>query len=506
MKKQVLKWCGKLSCGIVVAVSLIITLLGIVLYNASRWVMETWGLLSIDEIIFHLKVPLEGTNEEVIVDFLNRCIPSAVLVVLTIGVLLVVSRKNKKMWIPIISASILASALSAYNGGVYVWNKLGVTEYMANQTEDSKFIMENYVDPRATEIVFPEQKRNLIYIFLESMEGTFMSKDVGGAFDTNYIPELTQLAQDNVSFSGNGSLSGLNAATGATWTMGAMFAHTTGLPLKIPINKNEMDKQEVFFPDVATLGDVLNREGYNQMLMVGSDATFGGRRNYFEQHGDYEIWDYNTAIETEKIPADYRVWWGYEDQKLFHYAKEELAALSSRPEPFNFTLLTVDTHFEDGYVCELCGNANNNQYADVMSCSSRQIYEFINWILQQDFYENTTIVLVGDHLTMDKDFCANIDSGYERMVYNTFINAAQDPEIGTGRAGATIDLFPTTLASLGAQIKGNKLGLGVNLFSAEQTLTERYGAEVLNEKLEQKSEFYDCFIKDIVVESVADAN
>lgn len=505
MKKQVLRWCGKLSCGIAVVVALIVTLLGVVLLNASRWVIDTWGLLSIDEIIFHLKVPLEGTNEDVIVDFLNRCIPSAVLLTLTVVVILIVSRENKKMWIPVLSVSVLISAFSAYDGGVYVWNELGVTEYMANQTEDSKFIMENYVDPRATEIIFPEQKRNLIYIFLESMESTFMSEDVGGAFDVNYIPELTRLAQENVSFNGNGALSGLYATTGASWTMGAMFAHTTGLPLKIPINKNEMDKQEVFFPDVATLGDILEREGYNQMLMVGSDATFGGRRNYFEQHGNYEIWDYNTAIETEKIPADYRVWWGYEDQKLFSYAKEELAGLSSQSEPFNFTMLTVDTHFEDGYVCELCGIANNNQYADVMSCSSRQVYEFINWIQQQDFYENTTIVLAGDHLTMDKDFCENIDSDYERMVYNTFINAAQVPEIGTNRAGATIDLFPTTLASLGAQIKGNKLGLGVNLFSGESTLIEKYGVDVLNEKLEQKSEFYDFFLKDIVVESVADA-
>ena len=30
--------------------------------------MESWGGLSIDEIIFHLKVPLDGTNMEVVTD------------------------------------------------------------------------------------------------------------------------------------------------------------------------------------------------------------------------------------------------------------------------------------------------------------------------------------------------------------------------------------------------------------------------------------------------------
>ena len=50
--------------------------------------------------------------------------------------------------------------------------------------------------------------------------------------------------------------------------------------------------------------------------MIGSDATFGGRRNYFTQHGNYNIKDYNYAIEQGWIPEDYKVWWGYEDQKF----------------------------------------------------------------------------------------------------------------------------------------------------------------------------------------------
>ncbi len=45
------------------------------------------------------------------------------------------------------------------------------------------------------------------------------------------------------------------------------------------------------------------------------------------------------------------------------------------------TIMTVDTHFEDGYVCELCRDEfEGNQYANVMACSSRQVANFINWI------------------------------------------------------------------------------------------------------------------------------
>lgn len=37
------------------------------------------------------------------------------------------------------------------------------------------------MDPALVPVTFPEQKRNLVYIFMESMESTYASTDVGGA-------------------------------------------------------------------------------------------------------------------------------------------------------------------------------------------------------------------------------------------------------------------------------------------------------------------------------------
>ena len=36
--------------------------------------------------------------------------------------------------------------------------------------------------------------------------------------------------------------------------------------------------------------------------MMGSDADFGGRKDYFEFHGDYTIYDYFYAIEEKNNP------------------------------------------------------------------------------------------------------------------------------------------------------------------------------------------------------------
>lgn len=479
--------------------------LGVVSYYLAQWVIDTWGLLTMDEIVFHLKVPLEGTNEDMVWEAVNLCVPVAIVAVLTLLIVWIAVRKRKitkyLVWIGVMSFAVFLVKHSVD----YIWEELSVDEYLKSQKTQSTFIQDNYVDPRSVQITFPEQKRNLIYIFLESMETTYASKEVGGAFDQNCIQELTALAQSNISFSNTQGLGGAYAATGATWTMGAMFAQTSGLPLSIPIEQNSMNTQDSFLPMVQTIGDILKEQGYQQKLLVGSDAEFGGRKNYFQSHGEYEIYDLKTSYEQGVVPEGYNVFWGFEDKYLFQIAKEQLVELSASGQPFNFTMLTVDTHFEDGYVCDLCRNDFSTNYQNVMACSSRQVMEFINWIQQQPFYANTTIVISGDHLTMknlETPFMKMIPEGYSRRVYNTFINSAIAPVKVVEREFTTMDLFPTTLASMGVVIEGDRLALGTNLFSEVPTRTEEVGIDFENQELQKDSSFWDNFIKDIEVETI----
>ena len=484
--KKWLKITGAVCSFIVITVAVLICF-------SIKWMFDTWTNLSMEELVYHLTAPLEGTNEEMIWQYVRVCVVPTVLIMSGISALVVFGRKKEKPYWRVIAGAVIISVLAQTCSVYGAWKKLDIGGYMANQGEVSTFIDDNYVDPRSVEITFPEQKRNLIYIFLESMETTYADTENGGAFEKNVIPELTTLAQENEDFSGKDdtTLNGGYSMPGTTWTMGAMFGQTSGLPLNISIDANDMDTQDNFFPEIITIGDILESAGYSQTLMLGSDATFGGRRNYFTQHGNYNIKDYNYAIEQGWIPEDYKVWWGYEDQKLFSYAKEELQNLSAGSEPFNLTLLTVDTHFEDGYPCEICPTTyGDNQYANVMACSSKQVNEFVKWIQQQDFYENTTIVISGDHPTMDSDFCEDVDDDYTRKVYTTYINAEEDA-LSSRRVYTTFDNFPTTLGALGVQIEGDRLGLGTNLFSSTQTLVERYGIDMEESELKKKSELID---------------
>lgn len=492
MKVEIREKIKKILLIIGAVLGALLSTIGTLLYFSIKWMFKTWTNLTMDELVYHLTAPLEGTNDGMIREYLDVCAVPAILMLLLV-VILFIAWRTKKRWYVVMGASIIVPIIVSGVSVHGAWNELDVGSFVDGQSTYSSFIDDNYVDPADVALTFPEQKRNLIYIFLESMEMTYADKENGGAFDKNVIPELTELAQENEDFSGEDKeLNGGYAMTGATWTMGAMFAHTSGIPLSISIDGNDMNTQEHFFAGAVTLGDILESAGYCQNLMIGSDATFGGRRLYFTEHGNYNIYDYNYASENGLIPPDYRVWWGYEDEKLFSFAKDKLTELSQQSTPFNFTMLTVDTHFEDGYPCELCTDEfGDNQYANVMACSSRQVKELVDWIQQQDFYENTTIVIAGDHPTMDKDFCEDVDDDYTRKVYTTYINPAAELETTEKRNYTTFDNFPTTLAALGVKIDGNRLGLGTNLFSSTQTLTERFGIDKMESELKKKSKMME---------------
>lgn len=86
-------------------------------------------------------------------------------------------------------------------------------------------------------------------------------------------------------------------------------------------------------------------------------------------------------------------------------------------------MLTADTHFPVGYICDLCGDTQEDEIENVVLCADQQISGFIHWIQQQDFYENTTIVLLADHFYMSHDYIEDnniIDSS--RTLFHCIIN------------------------------------------------------------------------------------
>lgn len=496
-----------------------------ILISSVIWGKNNFGSISMEEIVFTLNMPLAGTAKATLTSYYkDALIPSIVIsLIYFIFNILPFSReyyvvvknrdvdkqKRHLVLFPLATTKVgivfilLISLLTTF---FVADNNFELGDYIKNSFKSSIFIEQEYVDAKSVDIVFPEQKRNIIYIYVESAESSLQDVENGGLFYENYIPEMTQLAKNNISFSQSLEIQGAAIAPASGWTIAAIVAQSTGLPLKLyKYDKNNvdnsMDKYEKFMPGATALGDILQENGYKNYFLCGSDINFAGRKTFLKQHGNYTCYDYISAKEDGVIPSDYYVWWGMEDKKLYEYAKNKLIEIAKNDQPFSFTMLTVDTHADEGYLCELCDNNYSEQYANVWRCASRQLDSFINWIQQQDFYENTTIIVVGDHQSMTPTFFGEYSSDKyageaNRKVFNVIINSAVDvsDNCEKNRLFTTLDFFPTTLASIGVKIEGERLGLGTNLFSEKPTLSEQYGYDYLFEELSRKSNYYNKFI------------
>ena len=110
------------------------------------------------------------------------------------------------------------------------------------------------------------------------------------------------MGKENINFSSKEFIGGFNSPIGTTWTTSGIFASYSGIPFSFPVDGNSMDSlEEQFAPKVMTLGDILKEKGYNQEFICGSDASFGSRKSFFTTHGNYQIYDYFSALNEGKV-------------------------------------------------------------------------------------------------------------------------------------------------------------------------------------------------------------
>lgn len=329
---------------------------------------------------------------------------------------------------------------------------------------------------------------------MESMEASFTDKAHGGGFEDNLIPNLERIARENTDFRAKDDpyLNGGQVTNKTSWTVAGMVAQTSGTVLGVSNSKynHSFDENMLFMPNIKSLGDLLEEQGYTNVLMCGSEASYAGRANYFRQHGNYDIYDLDRMHANGKLPKNYHEWWGYEDSKLVDFAKDKILELAGSRKPFNFTMLTADTHFKDGYLCPDCPDSQDEQYENVILCSDKRIGEFVDWIRQQDFYKDTVVVLAGDHLSMDGLISQSVGLDYGRKTYFSLLNG-KEYTLNKTRDYTTLDLFPTTLEAMGFEIDGHRLGLGTSLYADIPTLCESMGFDELNQQISYHNKRYE---------------
>ena len=173
---------------------ILLLFLGCLAFFSARWYITEFGDTGFDSILYTLFSEMSGTDSAVIRNFLLTAILPALAAFVVLVLFFWAKRGNGERFYPFTKKrarilSLVLSCVMLFSAAVTV----DLPGYLYYVSQQSAIYQEEYVDPLQAKITFPEQKRNLIYIFLESMENTYMSQDVGGALDRNTMPELTAL-------------------------------------------------------------------------------------------------------------------------------------------------------------------------------------------------------------------------------------------------------------------------------------------------------------------------
>lgn len=310
----------------------------------------------------------------------------------------------------------------------------------------------------------PQNPRNLVIIYLESLERTYMDTSRFAGL----TPRLSALEEQAISFTEIGQ------TTGAGFTIGGMVASQCGVPLILSGGANSMQVSR-FMSGATCLGDILSEANYTLSFLGGASVEFAGKGAFYESHGFDEVTGLDQLLPSLDDPA-YLAEWGLQDDTLFALGRDRFQALSEAETPFVLTMLTLDTHHPNGHADtnRACagmqyGDGSNPMLNSVL-CDDYLAGAFIEDIMSGPHAANTVIAVMSDHLAMVNTATDLLNGGPRRNLFMLL-----DPQAGSigqsvDRVGTTLDIGPTLLNHLGFDIPA--MGLGVDLMGPAPTLPE----------------------------------
>lgn len=446
------------------------------------WALNTFPLRDANTVLNTLEEPFDDFAYGMIKLYLTTTIPQAFIITVILTFFLYTILNSTKTRLIAIGTYFAATI-------VLLINDIPISDYIHiinNEPEKnanySNFFVRNYINPDSVKITAPEQKRNLILIYIESLETTFADKEHGGNQDSNLIPEITKLALQNLSFGRNGKHIGGGLDThGSASTFSAMISRSLGIPDIINYKKAPI------LHYYKSLYKILNENGYKQIFFQGNPGLYKEFHNFVIDHKVDEVYgpddlaqrlnlDYNNFIKKQGFKT-------VQDKDAFKFAGQILDTIS---EPFSLTFFTIDTHSPHGLYDPDCVKASDESNKDELlkasaRCVSRELNKFLISLKNRPFYENTSVIVFGDHLFMGNRL---VEGFANRKWINIFINAPT-PISDEKRIFSDVDMLPTILSSLSFDIDGDRLGFGTDLFSNRKTLVEEIGLDSLNKKFDK---------------------
>lgn len=305
----------------------------------------------------------------------------------------------------------------------------------------------------------PRQRRNLVYIYAEGLEQTYMDE----ALFPGLMVGLRALRSSSTVFTNLGQMAG------TSFTIGGIVGSQCGIPLVTASHGNSMSGMNDYLPEARCLGDLLASRGYHLAYLGGADLRFAGKGKFLSGHGFEEVLGREELLPTLKNPS-YRSGWGLHDDTLLDLAYDKFTQLAAGSAPFGLFLLTLDTHHPNGHVSRATADIKyedgQTPILNAVAGADRLLARFVERLLGPAKETNTLIVIASDHLALSNGATERLKQGERRLLF-MIIDPRRVEHTEIQKPGTTLDIGPTVLHALGYD---GELGLGRNLLGSEMSL------------------------------------
>lgn len=480
MMGRFFNWLGRLGplqLALLVAVS-------IFLIRLPGWIAANFGVVSWEQISFHLQAETAGVPFRLIRSLIRELIlkPLGFLAFVWVALHLL-SRKAGRNGL----YKAAAASLTAFFAWGLVWGMVQTAkvsrldEVFASMGDkkigkDYDWMADMYSAVDAKSFARSKSSLNLVWVYVESLE-----EDKVSPARHPYLYRTRVNATEFQNLPGTG------------WTIAGIVSSQCGLPL-MPFGLfggNSFGETTEFLPRVTCLGDVLASSGYENTFLGGADPKFAGKYKFLRDHGFGQIIgkDHIRARIKEDPPEGS---WGFPDDVVFKVATEDIRALHRSGKPFFYNILTLDTHGPHGRLSDYCKEkGHNKEIPSIFDCVVSQVEKFVAGLESEQILKDTVVVISGDHPFMGARKISfnpfKDESGPERKVFLSIIHP--EKQLAPFSTINHFDLYPTVLSSIGFTVKNGRAGLGRDLY-AESVPDVAHSAQEFANLLRRPSKKY----------------
>lgn len=366
----------------------------------------------------------------------------------------------------------LVKNISVYNFHVYdgiIQSKTSAQRALADSnslTEIENYVKANKKEPN-DEMFGIAKDRNVIMVSLESTQSFVINQKINGE-------EITPFLNDFIGESYN--FDNFYHQTGQGKTSDSEFIVDNSL---YPLGRGA-----VFFTNsnneyVAT-PELLKEKGYYSAVFHANNKSFWNRDIMYQALGYDRFFDVNDYDVNEENS----VGWGLKDKEFFEQSVDHMKEL---PQPFYSKHITLTNHFpfelneEDKMIDEFDSNSKTlNNYFPTVRYQDEALKNFIQKLKDEGLYDNSIIVLYGDHYGISENHNAAMgeflgkevtpfdEIQLQKVPFVVHIPGVTDKKPQTiSDVSGQIDIRPTLMHLLGIETK-DEIEFGKDLFSKDK--------------------------------------